>query len=155
MADETQEVEQTEEPQGEPKAKTDWKAEARKWENLAKKGKAAEEELARLKESQMTEQEKANARAEKAEAELAEMKAEAERMLQARELSKSEGIPLEVLESFISGDIEGFCKVYKAAQVPVHSVSIGSGSRINMGGQAKRDPKDAFVAFAEGQLRNL
>ena len=155
MADETQEVEQTEEPQGEPKAKTDWKAEARKWENLAKKGKAAEEELARLKESQMTEQEKANARAEKAEAELAEMKAANERMQQARELSQSEGIPLEVLESFVSGDIDSFCKAYKAAQTPIHSISSGATSRVNMGGSAKTNPRDAFAAFAQSQLKNL
>ena len=80
MADEqVQEVAEEQEPQGEAK-RTDWKAEARKWENLAKKGKAAEEELAKLKEAQMTEQEKANARAEKAEADLAAMKAENERL---------------------------------------------------------------------------
>ena len=101
MADEqVQEVEQVEEPQGEPKAKTDWKAEARKWENLAKKGKAAEEELAKLKEAQMTEQEKANARAEKAEAELAAIKAENERLTAAREYSASQGVPLELLGSW-------------------------------------------------------
>ena len=154
MADENiQEVEQVEESQGESKSKTDWKAEARKWENLAKKGKAAEEELAKLKESQMSEQEKANARAEKAEKELAQMKAEAERMTQARELSQSEGIPLEVLESFVAGDIEAFCKVYKAAQQPIHSVSTGSVSRINMGGSGKQNPRDVFAAFAEKQFK--
>ena len=50
MAEEqVQEVTTEEEPQGEAKAKTDWKAEARKWEALAKKGKAAEDELAKLK----------------------------------------------------------------------------------------------------------
>ena len=155
MADETQEVEQTEEPQGEPKAKTDWKAEARKWENLAKKGKAAEEELARLKESQMTEQEKANARAEKAEAELAEMKAEAERHQLAREYSASEGVPLELLEFCKAEAMADFCKVYKALQPSVHSVSSGIGSRINMGGSGKLDPKEAFAAFAEKQLKSL
>ncbi len=152
MADENiQEVEQTEEPQGETKAKTDWKAEARKWENLAKKGKAAEEELAKLKESQMTEQEKAKARAEKAEQELAQLKAEAERMQQARELSKSEGIPLEVLESFVAGDIEAFCKVYRATQPTIHAASTGTPFMPSKGG-AKADPRSAFVAFAESQF---
>ena len=152
MADETQEVEQTEEPQGEPKAKTDWKAEARKWESLAKKGKAAEEELARLKESQMTEQEKANARAEKAEAELAEMKAEAERLQLAREYAAKENVPLELLEFCKADAMEDFCKAYKAAQVPIHSVSIGTGSRVNVGGSAKPSNREVFAAFAEQQL---
>ena len=154
MADEnTQEVEQTEEPQGEQKAKTDWKAEARKWESLAKKGKAAEEELAKLKEEQMTEQEKANARAEKAEKELAEMKAEAERLQSAREYSQSEGVPLELLEFVKADDMEKFCKLYKASQVPIHSVAGAQSSRINVS-SGKQDPKAAFIAFAEQQLNH-
>lgn len=45
---------------------TDWKAEARKWETRAKENKGAVDELATLKASQMTEQEKAVAAAEKA-----------------------------------------------------------------------------------------
>ena len=156
MADEnTQEVEAAEEPQGEAKAKTDWKAEARKWESLAKKGKAAEEELARLKESQMSEQEKANARAEKAEAELAEMKAEAERLQLAREYASQENVPLELLEFCKADAMEDFCKAYKATLQPIHSISSGMGSRINMGGSGKLDPKDAFAAFAEKQLKSM
>lgn len=155
MADENiQEVEQTEEPQGEPKAKTDWKAEARKWENLAKKGKAAEEELAALKEAQMTEQEKANARAEKAERELAEMKAEAERLQSAREYSQNEGVPLELLEFCKAEDMEKFCKAFKASQTPIHSVAGGTYSHVNTSSGVKKDPKDAFVAFAERQLNH-
>ena len=155
MADEnTQEVEQTEEPQGEPKAKTDWKAEARKWESLAKKGKAAEEELQRLKEAQMTEQEKANARADKAEAELKEMKAEAERLQMARIYSNEQNVPLGLLEFVKAEDMENFCKVYKAEQMPVHSAPSGVFSHINTGNTSKKDPKDAFIAFAEKQLNH-
>ena len=152
MADEnTQEVEQTEEPQGEPK-KTDWKAEARKWENLAKKGKAAEEELAKLKEAQMTEQEKANARAEKAEAELAAMKAENERLAAAREYSASQGVPLELLDFIQTERMEEFCKAYKAAQMQTHSISSSTFPRIVKEG-GKTDPKDAFIAFAKERLQ--
>ena len=155
MADEnTQEVEQADEPQGEPKAKTDWKAEARKWENLAKKGKAAEEELQRLKESQMTEQEKANARAEKAEAELKEMKAEAERLQMAREYSFKESVPLNLLEFVRADDMEDFCKAFKASVAPVHSVANGSFSHINMGGGGKPSNREVFAAFAEKQLKH-
>ena len=143
----TQEVEQTEEPQGEAKAKTDWKAEARKWENLAKKGKAAEEELAKLKEAQMTEQEKANARAEKAEAKLAEMVAEQERLQTAREYATKESVPVELLEFCKAEDMDAFCKAYKAAQIEVHAVPSAVYSRVNMTG-GKVDPRSAFVAFA-------
>ena len=148
MADENiQEVEATEEPQGETKAKTDWKAEARKWEALAKKGKAAEDELAALKEAQMTEQEKANARAEKAEAELAEMKAEAERMQAARDFASRESVPFDLLAFCKAEDMEAFCKAYKAAQVDVHAIPSAVYSHAQR--NAKPDPKEAFIAFAE------
>jgi septal ring factor EnvC (AmiA/AmiB activator) len=155
MTDEnTNEIEQVEEPQGETKAKTDWKAEARKWENLAKKGKAAEEELARIKEAQMSELEKANAKAEQAEAELREMKAEAERLQAARQYSQEQGVPLELLEFCKADEMEAFCKAFKAAQTPVHSVATGSFSHINTGGTGKRDPRDAFIAFAEQKFKS-
>lgn len=152
MADEqVQEAQAQPEPQGEDKPRTDWKAEARKWENLAKKGKAAEEELAKLKEAQMTEQEKANARAEKAEAELAAMKAENERMVAARDLSAKEGVPLDLLEYVSADKMESFCKAYKAAQLQVHSAAPASFTRIVKEG-GKVDPKDAFIAFAQDKL---
>lgn len=152
MADEqVQEAEQQSEPQGEEKQPTNWKAEARKWENLAKKGKAAEEELAKLKEAQMTEQEKANARAEKAEAELAAMKAENERMVAARDWSAKEGVPLDLLEYVSADKMESFCKAYKAAQLQVHSAAPASFTRIVKEG-GKVDPKDAFIAFAQDKL---
>jgi len=152
MSEETiQEAEQQSEPQGEEKQPTNWKAEARKWENLAKKGKAAEEELAKLKEAQMTEQEKANARAEKAEAELAAMKAENERMVAARDWSAKEGVPLDLLEYVSADKMESFCKAYKAAQLQVHSAAPASFTRIVKEG-GKVDPKDAFIAFAQDKL---
>lgn len=153
MADEqVQEVEAAEEPQGEPKAKTDWKAEARKWENLAKKGKAAEEELAKLKEAQMSEQEKANARADKAEAELAAIKAENERMLAAREWSSKEGVPIDLLEFCKADDMEAFCKAFKATQMQVHAAAPATFSRVVKEGGGKASTRDIFAQFAESQL---
>ena len=152
MADENiQEVQPEEEPQGEAKAKTDWKAEARKWEALAKKGKAAEDELAKLKEAQMTEQEKANARAEKAEAELAEMKAEAERVQTAREMAAKESVPFDLLVFCKADDMQEFCKAYRASLQPVHSAATSYGPRVNVG-EGKANPRDAFAAFAEQAL---
>jgi len=50
-------------PQGEPTAKVeiDWKAKAREWESKAKANKTAADELASLKASQMSEQERLTA----------------------------------------------------------------------------------------------
>ena len=153
MSDETiQEVEQTEEPQGEPKAKTDWKAEARKWENLAKKGKAAEEELAKIKESQMSELEKANAKAEAAEKELAEIKAENERLQMAREYAAKEQVPVSLLEFCKADEMDAFCKAYKAAQVEVHAMPSAVYSHVTRN-EGKQDPRAAFVAFAQEALK--
>lgn len=150
MSEEIQEAEQTEEPQGEAKSETNWKAEARKWESLAKKGKAAEEELAKLKEAQMSELEKANAKAEQAQAELAEMKAERDRMAAAREYAAKESVPLSLLEFCNTEDMDAFCKAYKAAQVEIHAAPSAY-TRINRG-EGKPNPRDAFIAFAEQQL---
>lgn len=152
MADEqVQEAQAQPEPQGEEKAHTDWKAEARKWENLAKKGKAAEEELAKLKEAQMTEQEKANARAEKAEQELAAIKAENERLTMAREFASKESVPLDLLEFIPADRMEDFCKAYKASQLPIPSAAPASFTRIVKEG-AKPSTRDVFAQFAEQQL---
>ena len=76
MAEELQEVE-AQEVEAE-QAETDWKAKyesmrehMRDWEKKAKANQSAADELEQLKAAQMTEQEKAIARAEQAEAELA------------------------------------------------------------------------------------
>lgn len=52
-------------PSGPPGEETDWKARAREWERRAKDNKTAADELAALKASQMSDQEKAVAAAEK------------------------------------------------------------------------------------------
>lgn len=152
MADEqVQEAQAQPEPQGEEKARTDWKAEARKWENLAKKGKAAEAELAKLKEAQMTEQEKANARAEKAEQELAAIKAENERITLANEFAAKENVPRNLLDYVQADKMEDFCKAYKAAQVPIPSAASPFTTRIVKEG-TKPATRDVFAQFAEQQL---
>ena len=54
-------------------AETDWKAEARKWEQRAKDNKSAAERLAELEQAQMSESEKAAARVRAAEERAAEL----------------------------------------------------------------------------------
>lgn len=153
MSDEqVQEVQEAEEPQGEAKTETNWKAEARKWEALAKKGKAAEDELARLKEAKMTEQEKANARAEKAEAELAHIKAEADRIQAAHEISKAEGVPFELLEFCSDASaMDAFCKAFKSSVGTAHAAA--SGVRIVKEGGSVSN-RDKFADFANKQLNH-
>lgn len=73
---------------------TDWKAMARKWEKQAKENKAAADELAKLKEANMTEQELAAKRAEETEAQLRE----AQRKLNVYEAAKTAGIDASLLE---------------------------------------------------------
>lgn len=98
-----QPTEQTEpttaEPHGEAEPKpaadaTDWKAMARKWEKQAKENKAAADELAKLKEASMSEQELAAKRAEEVEAQLRE----AQRKLHIYEAAKTAGIDVSLLE---------------------------------------------------------
>lgn len=73
---------------------TDWKAMARKWEKQAKENKAAADELAKLKEASMSEQELAAKRAEETEAQLRE----AQRKLNVYEAAKTAGIDVNLLE---------------------------------------------------------
>lgn len=101
MSDTPEKVEpDTEAPAQEPeeKAETDWKAEARKWEALAKKHKSAAEKLDELEESKKSEVQKALERAEAAEKRAATFERNA---LQAR-IAVEEGVIPEVLH----GDTE-------------------------------------------------
>lgn len=126
-------VDQTPEPQGEEEVKptTDWKAEARKWEARAKKSEAAEAELDALKQAQMTEQEKITQRAEKAEAELAEVKAKAQRMEDARTIAERDNVPLELLEFCADAEaMEDFSRIYQTNRPTVHSAPTARSSKI-------------------------
>lgn len=68
---------------------TDWKAEARKWEQRAKENAAAKKALDDLEEAAKTDLEKATARAEKAEAEMAAFQIRELR----REVADAKGLP--------------------------------------------------------------
>ena len=155
LTKEEQAVDET--PQGEPEAtETDWKAEARKWERYAKKAQAAETELEMLKQAQMTEQERATARAEKAEAELATLKAEAERVDAARQISNETGVPFELLHAHchdvdamggFAQDVLNFAKNYQSAQLPTHAAASATRSRIVRG--ADNSAKSHGEIFAD------
>lgn len=136
MAEETQAQETTEQAEAQPE--TDWQAKyeamrehMRDWERKAKANQSAADELEKLKTEQMTEQEKANARAEKAEAELAELKAAAQKAQDAQEIASADGVPLWMLEFCSDREaMEAFAKKFKAEQPVVHAAATATSSRI-------------------------
>lgn len=150
MAEEKEQVQEQAEaaPQGEPTPETDWKAEARKWEALAKKGRAAEKELEELKAAQMTAQEKAVARAEAAEKDLAELKAKQELQDAAREISESTGCPRSYLELCADRDgMEAMAKMYaedKAKHEP-NAAPKARASIINRDDGKPMETRDRFA----------
>lgn len=75
------------------KEATDWKSEARKWEQRAKANATAAEELTKLKESEKTELQRLQERAEQAEARLAQTEIQS---MHAR-LAAEYGVPVEAI----------------------------------------------------------
>lgn len=86
------------EPHGDPKTEdVDWKAMSRKWEERAKANKQAAEELEKLKEAQMSEQEKVAKRTREMETKLARYEAEKQQAEWREKVAKDTGVPASVL----------------------------------------------------------
>lgn len=126
----TQEIaEQTEEQsvQTEPQTTIDWKAQSRKWERRAKENIAAAEELQKLKEEQMSEQEKFEAaykRVKTLETELQQTKEQEQITRDALEVAEVFGIPRGLITARNREDMEkqaqaikDFAKSAPSAQV--------------------------------------
>lgn len=153
MADETM----TAQDDVSPESETDWKAKyesmrthSRDWEKLAKANQSAADELEKLKAAQMSEQEKANARADAAEAELAAIKAEQARVDAARRLSTETGVPFEML--MFCADEEAmtdFAKTYAQATHVSSAPSALGGSRIVRGNDKPKDNGQLFAEYAQ------
>lgn len=95
------------EPHGEPKAEeTDWKAQARKWEERAKANKDAAEELEKLKEAQMSEQEKAAKHTKELEAKLATYEAERQQHEWRVQVAKKTGVPADLLRGSTLDEVQ-------------------------------------------------
>lgn len=155
-------------PEGEPAQpeapaveETDWKAEARKWEKLAKGNKSAAEQLEKLKASQMSEQEKAVAAA-KAEGSAEALKTVGVKLAAAelRSAAKDKGLNLADVadlfrvEQFVdeNGDVDEKAikatvdKLAKIAPAPTPGRS-GAPLPGGSGGSPKTNPSlDAAVA---------
>lgn len=95
------------EPHGEPKAEeTDWKAQARKWEERAKANKEAAEELEKLKEAQMSEQEKAAKHTKELEAKLATYESERQQHEWRVQVAKKTGVPADLLRGSTLDEVQ-------------------------------------------------
>jgi len=149
---------ETEEPHGETaKAETDWKAEARKWEARAKENKAAADELEQLKQSQLTEQQKAEQRADRAEAELKQLRAEKQHAVDVREVAAETGAPQSLLECCESREaMEQLAEAFKtleqkAEQTP--TAPRARASRIVRDNSAAPETRDIFAQFVNENFR--
>ena len=133
---------------------TDWKAEARKWEQRAKENKKAAEELEAIKQERMTESEKLQARAEAAEGELAALKAEAERAQAAQAIATRSGVPLELLLYCANTEqMEQFAETYKAANEQPPAAPKAPASRLSRGvPEAQLDNREKFAQLIANQL---
>ena len=98
---------------GEQNPGTDWKAEARKWEQRAKENKGAADKLKKIEESEMSAIEKAQAEAKAAKAEAESLKAEKEREAWVKAASKKTGVPAELLRGSTEEEIEAHAESLK------------------------------------------
>lgn len=150
--DATSEQAAADEPHGEQqKHETDWKAEARKWEQRAKENKAAADELEQLKQAQMTEQQKAEQRAEKAETELAQLRAEKQHAEDVREVADATGAPIALLEccadkAAMDKLASEYQELAKAKSEPPRIAPTARASRI-VHESGKADTRDIFADF--------
>lgn len=159
MADEATNVtteEQTteKEPHG-----TDWKAEARKWEQRAKENRDAAAELEKIKRDQMSELEKAQADAAVARAEAEALKVEKAKSDAVIKANSETGVPVDLLAfcadpeqvgAFAKALQEWAASAEKAATV--HSGTSVSKSRIIHAGDApKVANRDVFASLFNNQ----
>lgn len=100
-------------PAQEP-AGTDWKAEARKWEGLAKASKPAVDELAALKAAQMTDAEKSAARMAELEAKLGDYAAREQAAAWKAEVAQATGVPVAALAGSSLEEIQAHADVLKS-----------------------------------------
>lgn len=147
QAEESAEVEEVEQVEAE---QIDWKAEARKWENRAKKNSEAAAELDALKKAQMSETERLQAELEAAKAANAAYEAEQQRAQDAREVAKATGVPESLLSYCADRDaMEQFAAEYAAKQPEIHSAPSAPSVRLVRDGSAKVSSRDQFAAFME------
>lgn len=161
MADETQGNQQGEqEKSNDAPEPTDWEAKynelkkhSREWERKAKANKEAADELATLKESQMTEQEKLQQQLADATARADALQAEKDRRQWISEVSAETGVPEDLLEMVSASDRDELAskadvlkEKYAAKEQPTVPVVLGDGKHADVA-KAGGSAKDDFAKF--------
>lgn len=136
---------------------TDWKAEARKWEKLAKDNSNAAKRLTEIEEASKTELQKAQERADAAEKRAAEFESRDQRAKWAADIVKDSKVPASALRGATEDELKAHFEELKALipaeeapkpgavgpYVPIE----GSNPTGTLGG-----PRQAFADFLSGQL---
>jgi hypothetical protein len=153
-----------------PAKETDWKAEARKWEDRAKENKTAAEKLAAFEESQKTEAQKLADRATAAEIERDALKAEKQVAGWKADVSKETGVPAAALAGSTLEEIQAHAETLKplitqaqephaplAPHVPSEGTppSGGVASQLNANDIASMTPDQINAARRAGRLNRL
>lgn len=147
------------EPNGEATPSVDWEAKynelkkhSREWEKLAKQRKGAADELAALKESQMSESEKLQKQLAEATARADALQAEKDRAEWVAEVSKATGVPTDLLSLISASDrddlmskAEGLRDRYSTTNTATVPVVLGDGKHADI--KETGSAKDDFSRF--------
>ena len=147
------------EPNGEAAQPIDWEAKynelkkhSREWEKLAKQRKGAADELAALKDSQMSESEKLQKQLADATARADALQAEKDRTEWVAEVSKATGVPADLLSLISASDrddlmskAEGLKDRYSTTNTATVPVVLGDGKHADI--KETGSAKDDFSRF--------
>ena len=147
------------EPNGEATQSVDWEAKynelkkhSREWERKAKANKGAADELAALKESQMSESEKLQKQLADATARADALQAEKDRTEWVAEVSKATGVPADLLSMISASDrddlmskAEGLKDRYSTTNTATVPVVLGDGKHADI--KETGSAKDDFSRF--------
>ena len=149
------------EPNGEATQPVDWEAKynelkkhSREWEKLAKQRKGAADELAALKESQMSESEKLQKQLADATARADALQAEKDRTAWVNEAAEATGVPADLLSLISASDrddlmskAEGLKDRYAAPNTATVPVVLGDGKHADI--KETGSAKDDFSRFMQ------
>jgi chromosome segregation ATPase len=134
MAEDSDAPNTEDEQSGSPPGDIDWKARyeaelerAKTWRGKAEENESAADELSALKESQLSETQRLEARAARAEKELNDLKTAQQRLTWRGEAAKKTGVPVDLLRGETAEEINAHAqaiKTYMAAQIKPSAAKV-------------------------------
>jgi hypothetical protein len=143
------------EPEAEPAQETDWKAEARKWEDRAKANKTAAEKLAELEEANKTAEEKAQERLAAAERRAADLEAKAT----VAEVAATTSVPVDILAGPTDRTPEGLAAfaekllAFRGEQIPGPKAPYVPAATPGQGNKPAKSVSAGAEMFAESRKK--